>query len=187
MSFRGFKGSGSGGDGRGPSRGARKFFNFPYNFLWKAINTYKDPNPVNQHRQDLRASINDIIGGAMDKEVQQALCQFYHALPEDQQPPAGVMIEEMAQLVELAGGNISTREAIIRMARARFDYHAAVGAYLEEPKDGGSLLLSCPDRSERDRDPTKVDGPEDDWRVSDDTEEKPDSSSAVCTIVVFCC
>lgn len=187
MSFRGFKGPFSSGDGRGPSQGPRKFFNFPSNFLWKAINTYKDPNPVNRRRQELRASINDIIGGAMDKEVQQALCEFYHALPEDQQPPAGVMIEEMAQLVELAGGNISTREAIIRMARARFDYHAAVGAYLEEPRDGSSLLLSCPDRSERDGDSTNVEGREDDWRVSDDTEEEPESSSAVRIIVVLRC
>ena len=187
MSFRGFKSPFSSGAGRGPSQGARKFFNFPSNFLWKVINTYQDPNPADRHRQELRASINDIIGGAMDREVQQALCQFYHALPEDQQPPAGVMIEEMAQLVELSGGKISTREAIIRMARARFDYHAAVGEYLEELKDGSSLLLSCPDRSERHGDPTEGEGPEDYCRVSDDTEEEPESSSAVRIIVVLRC
>lgn len=187
MSFQGFKVSGSGGDGQAPGQGARKFFDFPSNFLWKTINTYKGPSPVHRSREELRASINDIIGGAKDKEVQQAFCEFYHSLPDDQQPSAGVMIEEMAQLVELSGGNISTREAILRMARARFDYQAAVGAYLEEPRDSSSLLLSSPDRSERDGDPTKVEGPEEDCRVSDDTEEEPDSSSTVCITVVLLC
>lgn len=72
------------------------------------------------------------------------------------------------------------------MAGARFDYHAAVGEYLEGLRDGSSSSLSLPPGSERGEDPDKSEGPgKGDYRVSDDMEEDPESSSAVCTIVVL--
>lgn len=117
--------------------------------------------------------------------MQEALRQSYHALQDDQRPSTSVIVNRVAQLVELAGGNISPREAILRMARARFDYQVAVGEYLAEPEDASSSSLSSPNGSERDGDPERSQGRgERDGRVNEDTEEEAESSSAVCKIGV---
>lgn len=96
-----------------------------------------------------------------------------------------MVINQIAQLVDLGGGNISPQQAILRMAGARFDYHAAVGEYLEGLRDGSSSSLSLPSGSDRGGDPDKSEGlGKGDCRVSDDTEEDPESTSAVRTIIV---
>lgn len=98
----------------------------------------------------------------------------------------GVVVNQVAQLVELACGKISPREAIIRMAGSRYDYQAAAEAYLNEPEDGSFPLSSSPCGSERDGNPDKVEGPEEeDRRVSDDTGEESESSLVVCTFVFW--
>lgn len=71
------------------------------------------------------------------------------------------------------------------MARARFNYQAAAGDYLERLEDGSSPSLSFSKEGERDGDLGKVEGRgEGDRRVRADTDEESESSSAVCTIVV---
>ncbi|MCJ1263823.1 hypothetical protein MMC22_003693 [Lobaria immixta] len=90
-----------------------------------------------------------------------------------------MVINQVVQLVNLAGGNISPREAILRMAQARFNYQAAVGDYLERLEDGSSSSLSLSNRSERDGDPGKVERwGEKDRRVSDDTDKESEFSLA---------
>lgn len=95
----------------------------------------------------------------------------------------GVLINKVAQLVDLAG--ISPRDAILRMAGARFDYQAAAGQFLEELEEGTSSLSSLSSRNERGGDPDKVEGPEErDTGVSDDTEEESEPSSAVRIVAI---
>lgn len=185
MSFRGFGPSGSGGAGQGRDQGARKSFQPTSAFSWKTTKHYKGRGPIDRSGEELQATIRDVIGDSQDTEVQEALRHSYHALQDDQRPSTGVVINQVAQLVNLAGGNISPREAILRMARARFNYQAAAGDYLERLEDGSSPSLSFSKEGERDGDPGKVEGRgEGDRRVRADTDEESESSSAVCTIVV---
>lgn len=161
MPFRGFGPSGSGGADGGRDQGARR-------------------NPIEQSEEELRATIRDIISDGHDAEVQGALRQTYHALQDDRRPSPGVVINKVAQLVNLGGDNISPREAILRMASARYDYSSAARAYLEELEDGSFSSLSPPRERERDEDPEKVKGKgEEDRRMSDNTEEAQQSSSGV--------
>lgn len=67
-----------------------------------------------------------------------------------------MIITKISQLFSLTGGNISPQEAIIRMAKARWDYQVAVNTYLEDSKDLNSLSLSSPSRVERDRDQDNI-------------------------------
>lgn len=132
---------------------------------------------------DLRATINDIIGGAQDADVQRALVYFFHDLPDDQKPDAGLIIDQMAELVILSDGNISPREAIIRMAEAKWDYQAAVSTYRDEPEDGSSSILSSWRGGERNWELYPVRrGP---YHGSDDTgEQQPEFLLPVCATLV---
>lgn len=181
MSFQGIGGSRPDGDQR-----ERKFFNLLSSFWRKNINPYKGRSPVDQHKEELKETIRGLISNRQDTEVQAVLRESYHAIQDNQRPSMGVVITQIAQLVDLGCGNISPREAIIRMAGTRLDYQAAVEAYLDEPEDGNSPLLSSPCGSERDGDPDKVEGlEEEDRRVSDDTGEESESSQVVCTVVFW--
>lgn len=147
---------------------------------WKNTNHYIGRIPIDQPEEELRASIRDIISNGHDAEIQGALRQTYHALQDDRRPSPGVVINQAAQLVNLSGGSISPREAILRMARARYDYSSAARAYLEELEDGGSSSLSSPRGSERDGGPDGVKGKGEEYRrVSDDTKKEQESSSRV--------
>ncbi|MCJ1466669.1 hypothetical protein MMC07_005289 [Pseudocyphellaria aurata] len=83
--------------------------------------------------------------------------------------------------VDLAGGNISTQEAFLRMARVRFDYQVTVSAYLDEPVDGTSSAWPSPGDDERagDQDDGEEQG-KGDQDVSDDEEDELESSPGVC-------
>lgn len=188
MSFQGFGGFGSSGSGAGSGRGqrARKLFNLPSTCSRKTADPDKGQSPVDRHGEALEEAICDLVGNSEDTEVQEALHQSYHALQDEQRPSTGVIVNQTVQLVDLSASNISSREAILRMAGARFDYHAAVVKYLDEPEvDDSSSSLISPNGDERDEDPERVGGQvERDRCVFYDTEKESESSSEVCIIIV---
>ncbi|MCJ1466145.1 hypothetical protein MMC07_004764 [Pseudocyphellaria aurata] len=161
MSFPGSRGSRSWGAGRGGSPRARR-------------------SPDDRPGEELQETIRGLISDDQDADVQEALAQAYHTIQDDQRPSTGLVIDQIAQLVDLGAGNISPREAILRMAGSRFDYQAAVTTYLDEPMEGGSPILSSPSGKERERESAEVEGlEEEDGHVSDhDMEEESESSTA---------
>lgn len=146
-------------------------------------NPPKGRSPDDRPGEELQETIRGLVGDDQDAEVQEALAQAYHAIQDDQRPSTGLVIDQAAQLVDLGVGNISPREAILRMAGAGFDYQVAVTTYLDESVEGDSPLLSSPSGKDRERESAKVEGPEEgDAHVSDhDMEEESESSLAVCT------
>ncbi|MCJ1265894.1 hypothetical protein MMC22_005776 [Lobaria immixta] len=165
MSFRGFGSSSLGGTGDDGS-GERAC-----------------ESPVDQYGEELRATISDIISDSQDTEVQEILPKFFHIIQDDQRPSTEEVINKAAQLVELSGGNISPHEAILRIARAAFDYPAAADAYLAESGDGSLSISSLQSGSEIDEDP-KVEAPgEGNHLVSGETEEGLESSSTENNII----
>lgn len=160
-------------------------FNLLSSFMWKTTNLYKGQSSADRHGEEFRVTIRNLLDDGQDAEIQEALLKCYQAVQDDQGPSIGVIVNQAAQLVDLTGGNILPRDAILRMLEAKLDYQVAAGAYMEQPGDGSSTSLSSPSRSERDGDANRVEGQEEvDRCINEDTKEELESSPSVCKIVV---
>lgn len=185
MSFRGFGGPDSGGAARERGQQARKCFNLLSSIMWKTTNLYKGQSSADRHGEELRETIRNLLDDSQDAEIQEALLKCHQAVQRDQWPSIGVIVNQVAQLVDLTGSNMSPRDAILRMAEAKLDYQVAAGGYLEQPGGGNSPLLSSPSESERNGDADKVERQEEgDHCINEDTEEDLEGSPGVCKIVV---